>query len=246
MCTVIITVPAGAEEPVRLLAVRDEDPGRHWDRLGPWWPDAYPGVVGIRDARAGGAWLAADAEHRRLAVLLNRADLSDRPEDMVQTRGSVALESVAGRSPAQHPPMRGFNLVEVTSHTARVISWNGIGVTTTELPPGTHMVAHDEVDDAATARIAQWLPEFQGAVPHDSEPGDVAWWAPWLEIVERSAELPGTAETAIIRRQSFEGIPSYSLLIALATVGEHGLEVQDAPLATPGEWGPVDLAHDHG
>jgi hypothetical protein len=247
MCTVIITVPAGAQEPVRLLAVRDEDPDRPWDRLGPWWPDAYPGVVGIRDARAGGAWLAADPEHRRLAVLLNRADLSDRPDDSVQTRGSVALESVAGRSPAEHPSMRGFNLVEVTAHTARVTSWNGLALSTTELRPGTHMIAHDDVDDAATARIARWLPEFRDAENlQNAQPGDADWWEPWLGIVARSAQVPGTQDAAIIRRQSFEGVPSSSLLIALATVGESGLDVQDAPLATPGEWGPVDLAHDHG
>ena len=81
MCTVIITVPDDAAQPVRLLAVRDEDPGRPWDRLGAWWPDRYPGVVGIRDVRAGGAWLAANTDERRLAVLLNRHDLSDRRDD---------------------------------------------------------------------------------------------------------------------------------------------------------------------
>ncbi|SDG38433.1 NRDE family protein [Microbacterium pygmaeum] len=244
MCTVIIRVPEHAPEPVRLLAVRDEDPGRAWNRLGPWWPDAYPGVIGIRDARAGGAWLAADPAVRRLAVLLNRADLSDRADEQVQTRGSVALESVAGRAPAGHPPMRGFNLVEVTAHTARVVSWDGVSVSTTDLPPGTHMVAHDDVDDADTARIAQWLPEFREAA--EAAGSQEGWWTPWLAVVERSAQLPGTAEAAIIRRQSFEGIPSYSLLLAVATVGEDGLDVRDAPLAEPGQWPPVDLAPDAG
>ncbi|HWM16178.1 MAG TPA: NRDE family protein [Microbacterium sp.] len=242
MCTVIITVPDNASDPVRLLAVRDEDPGRQWDRLGAWWPDAYPGVVGIRDARAGGAWLAADAGSRRLAVLLNRRDLSDRPDSHVQTRGTIALEAVAGRPPSQHPSTRGFNLVEVTAHTARVVSWNGLEAKTVELPPGTHMIAHDEVDDATTARIAQWLPDFRDAAPEvERTPGDAEWWRPWLSIVERSAQVPGTDETAIIRRQSFEGIPSYSLLIAVATVSESALDVRDAPLSTPGEWGPVTL-----
>ena len=260
MCTVIITVPERRPEPdgaapatpgspprtpVRLLAIRDEDPGRPWDRLGAWWPDAYPGVVGIRDARAGGAWLAADPAERRLAVLLNRADRSDRPGDRVHTRGSVALESVAGRAVSQHPPMRGFNLVEVSAHTARVISWDGIALTTTELAPGTHMVAHDDVDDADTARIARWLPEFRrvagDAESGDAESGDAEWWAPWLSIVERSAALPGSEESAIIRRQSFEGVPSYTLLIAAASVGRDGLDVRDAPLSTPGQWGPIRL-----
>lgn len=233
MCTVIISVPADDTQPVRLLAVRDEDPGRPWDRLGPWWPETYPGVVGIRDARAGGAWLAAAPEERRLAVLLNRHDLSDRGDDEVTTRGWVALESVSGRPPAERPQTRGFNLVEVTEHTARVVSWNGLESRTVDLEPGTHMIAHDDVDDPATARISRWLPEFRGAASRSFD--DEAWWRPWLDIVERSADLAGDDPAAIIRRQSFEGIPSYSLLVCVATVGVNALEVRDAPLTTPGD-----------
>jgi hypothetical protein len=240
VCTVIITVPEDDSRPVRLLAVRDEDPAREWNRLGAWWPDEYPGVVGIRDARAGGAWLAAAPAERRLAVLLNRHDLSDRPDSQVHTRGSVALESVAGRSPGDRPTTRGFNLVEVTAHTARVVSWNGLESRTIELAPGTHMVAHDDVDDPATARITRWLPEFRSTAAE--RPADEApWWRAWLDIIERSADLPGDDDAAIIRRQSFEGIPSYSLLLCIAAVGEDALVVRDAPFTTPGAWTPEPL-----
>lgn len=241
MCTVIITVPADDTQPVRLLAVRDEDPGRPWDRLGAWWPETYPAVVGIRDARAGGAWLAAAAVQRRLAVLLNRHDLSERGDDEVTTRGWLALESASGRAPGRKPPTRGFNLVEITAHTARVVSWNGLESRTVELEPGTHMIAHDDVDDPETARITRWLPEFRGAA--SAQPGDEdAWWRPWLQIVERSADLAGDDPAAIIRRQSFEGVPSYSLLVCVATVGEEVLDVRDAPLTTPGKWTPAPLS----
>jgi hypothetical protein len=240
MCTVIITVPDDAAQPVRLLAVRDEDPGRPWDRLGAWWPDLYPGVVGIRDVRAGGAWLAANPDERRLAVLLNRHDLSDRPDEVVRTRGSVALDSVVGRSPVDRPPTRGFNLVEVTAHTARVVYWNGLESRTVELSPGTHMIAHDDVDDPQTVRITRWLPDFRAASDLFT-PDTREWWGPWLEIVERSAKLAGDDEAAIIRRQSFEGIPSYSLVICVASVGEGSLDVRDTPLTTPGRWTPEPL-----
>jgi hypothetical protein len=240
MCTVIITVPEGDTAPVRLLAVRDEDPGRPWDRLGAWWPDEYPGVVGIRDARAGGAWLAAAPDKRRLAVLLNRHDLSDRPDDQVHTRGTVALESATGRSPSERPRTRGFNLVEVTAHTARVISWNGLESRVVELSPGTHMVAHDDVDDPATARIVRWLPDFRTAAATAGADDD-AWWRSWLSIVERSAGLPGDDDAAIIRHQFYEGVPSHSLVICIATVGADDLVVRDSPLSTPGEWTPEPL-----
>lgn len=240
MCTVIITVPARGGDPVRLLAIRDEDPERSWDRLGRSWPDLYPGVVGIRDARAGGAWLAADPTQRRLSVLLNRLDLSDRPDTQVHTRGTIALESVAGHPPAGEPATRGFNLVEVTAAGARVISWDGIALRALELAPGTHMVAHDDVDDLDTARIAAWLPQFRDAGDAQLDP-DAPWWDRWVSIVAQSAHLPGDDERAIIRRQSFEGVPSYSLLVCVASVGADALVVHDAPLETPGTWSPLDL-----
>lgn len=239
MCTVIISVPEDRFSPVRLLAVRDEDPARPWERLGSRWPETYPGVVGIRDARAGGAWLAAAPEDRRLAVLLNRHDLSDRPDDAVRTRGSVALESVSGRSPEGLPPTRGFNLVEVTAHTARVVSWDGRELRAVELAPGTHMVAHDDVDDPATPRITRWLPEFRKAASRMRD--DPTWWHDWLPIIEQTADLAGDDPAAIIRRQIYEGIPSFSLLMCVATVGDDGLTVLDAPFTTPGKWTPAGL-----
>ena len=126
MCTVIIHVGESPSEPIRLIAIRDEDPARPWNPLGRWWPDTHSGVVGVRDVRAGGAWLAADPDEHRLAVLLNREDLSDRSEDEVVSRGSIVLASVAGTSPGEAPRTHGFNLVEVVPGRARVTMWDGI------------------------------------------------------------------------------------------------------------------------
>ncbi len=97
MCTVIVHVPespAATGEPVRLLAVRDEDPARTWDPLGEWWPE-HPGVIGVRDRRAGGAWLAADPAAGRVAVILNRADVVTEPEETLGSRGHVVLDALA-------------------------------------------------------------------------------------------------------------------------------------------------------
>lgn len=150
MCTVVIDVEDAAS--ARLLAVRDEDPEREWDGLGPWWPDDHPGVIGIRDRRAGGAWLAVNPRERRLAVLLNRADVQELA-GVARSRGSLALESVGGRSPVAPLPMHGFNLLEVGPEGARVLSWDGIELRTTPVAPGTHMIAHDDLDDVVTPRI---------------------------------------------------------------------------------------------
>ncbi|WP_307359457.1 NRDE family protein [Microbacterium murale] len=229
MCTVVIDVaePGGS----RLLAIRDEDPERAWDPLGAWWPERYPGVIGIRDRRAGGAWLAADRSAGRLAVLLNRADTLDLPEDQVLSRGSLALESVAGRSPTAPLRMHGFNLLEVGPDAARVLSWDGERLSETPVPTGVHMIAHDGLDDPATARIARWLPEFRA---HAAESDD--WEAEWVEVLAASAALDPTDDAAIIRDNRPHGYPTQSLLYCLAAIGHTGLDVREADLAAPGHW----------
>lgn len=230
VCTVVIDVaePGGS----RLLAVRDEDPQRAWDSLGAWWPEHYPGVIGIRDRRAGGAWLAADPTARRLAVLLNRADVLDLPEDRVRSRGSLALESVAGRTPEAPLPMHGFNLLEVGPDAARVLSWDGVDLRETPVPQGVHMIAHGDLDDPSTARIARWLPEFRAHAAHGA-----GWDREWVELLGSSAELDPTDDAAIIRDNRPHGYPTQSLLYCLATVSHDGVQLRDRELDAPAHWG---------
>lgn len=218
----------------RLLAVRDEDPQREWDALGPWWPEAYPGVIGIRDRRAGGAWLAVDPARRRLAVLLNRADLQELPAERAVSRGALVLESVAGRSPDGTPPMHGFNLLEVGPGGARVLSWDGVEVRETPVAPGTHMIAHDDLDDPATPRIDMWLPRFRALGPA-AESAD--WAADWTGLLAESAELSPDDDRAIIRDNRLHGYPTQSLLYATASITPSGVEVRDHTLPTPAHWG---------
>lgn len=227
MCTVVIDVADAGSS--RLLAVRDEDPQRPWDRLGAWWPDDYPGVLGIRDRRAGGAWLAVNPAEHRLAVLLNRADALDLPDAV--SRGSLALESVVGRPPETPPRMHGFNLVEVTPTSARVISWDGERLSETPIGPGVHMIAHDDLDDPATPRIAAWLPRFRGHVPGVGE-----WPGAWVSLLAETAQLPPEDDRAIIRDNRPHGYPTQSLLYAVADVSTGGIEATDVSLPRPGHW----------
>lgn len=236
MCTVIIRVPETADEPVRLLAIRDEDPARPWLPLGPSWPDTHPGVIGVRDVRAGGAWLAADPVHARLAVLLNRADVSDRPEEELVSRGGIVLASVAGTPPSGEPATHGFNLVEVHGTRAWATMWDGIDLRRVPLEPGTHMLAHDDVDDPRTARIAHWLSDFRAA-----EPAGDTWWQPWLEIIGGSTELPHDDDRTIVRDNRAFGYPTLSLLVCAATVTADTVDLRYAELPAPGEWGALTL-----
>ncbi|MFS0910736.1 NRDE family protein [Microbacterium sp. 179-I 3D2 NHS] len=231
MCTVVIDVEDAGS--ARLLAVRDEDPLREWDALGPWWPEEYAGVIGIRDRRAGGAWLAAAPAEGRLAVLLNRADVGDLPSGRAVSRGTLALESVAGRSPEAPLPMHGFNLLEVSPEGARVLSWDGAVLRETPVGPGTHMIAHDDLDDAATPRIAAWLPEFRALGPAAAS---TDWADDWVALLGASARLSPEDDRAIIRDNRPHGYPTQSLLYAVATVSGRTVEVRDVALPAPARW----------
>lgn len=235
MCTVVIHVPETTSDPVRLLAVRDEDPARPWLPLGESWPDTHPGVVGVRDVRAGGAWLAADPAQGRLAVLLNRADVSHRPESELVSRGGIVLDSVAGTLSDAEPATHGFNLVEIDGASARVVSWDGVSHSVTPLAPGTHMIAHDDVDDPGTARIARWLPEFRAA---EADTG-TDWWTPWLEVLGRTGALGPDDDRSIIRDNRPFGYPTLSTLLCVAAVSPGHADVRYAELTEPGTWNAV-------
>ncbi len=221
--------------------MRDEDPLREWDALGEWWPEQYPGVTGIRDRRAGGAWLAVNVAERRLAVLLNRADVVDLAPEVALSRGSLALESVSGRSPAvplsmplpMPLPMHGFNLLEVRPEGARVLSWNGLAMRETPVEPGTHMIAHDDLDDEGTARIAAWLPEFRALGPA-ADSAD--WTGEWISLLAASATLDPEDDRAIIRDNRPHGYPTQSLLFCTASVTPDAVVIADHALPRPGHW----------
>ncbi|WP_203137323.1 NRDE family protein [Microbacterium sp. JZ31] len=235
MCTVIVRVPEpGSSAPVRLLAVRDEDPERPWNPLGEWWPDRA-GLVGVQDRLAGGAWLAARGP--RLAVLLNRAGHPEgvRPEELA-SRGGIVLASVDGVSPEGTPRTLGFNLVEVDGTEVAVTSWDGAGLRRQILRPGTHMLAHDDVDDETTARIAAWHGQFADARAEGDE-----WWGPWLRVLADSAELDPSDDRAIIRDNHAHGYPTMSLLACVAEVSAAGADVHYAQLDRPGAWNALSF-----
>ncbi|PRB11544.1 NRDE family protein [Microbacterium sp. MYb62] len=231
MCTVVIDVAEAGT--ARLLAVRDEDPEREWDALGEWWPETHPGVIGVRDRRAGGAWLAMNPAARRLAVLLNRADVVDLPAELALSRGSLALESVSGRSPEGTLPMHGFNLVEVGPEGARVRSWDGERLVETPIDAGTHMIAHDDLDDDATARIATWLPEFR-ALGATSDSLD--WAGDWVALLAESARLSPEDDRAIIRDNRPHGYPTQSLLYCTASIAPDAVDLDYRALPVPAHW----------
>ena len=245
MCTVVIDVPATAAGTTRVLAVRDEDPGRPWDPPGAWWPE-HPGLVGVRDRRANGAWLAAAPADGRLSVILNRPEgVGPGP---LASRGGLVLADVAGEEPSDPPGTAAFNLVSVRGSRAVVTSWDGAGLRRSALPAGAHMLAHHDVDDPRTARIRRWLPEFSAASraegpdadaapAGDAQPAGLGPWAErWLAVLARSAGLGPHDDRAIVRDNRPHGVPTLSLLVCLAEVRDGRVVLAWGALAEPGRW----------
>lgn len=230
MCTVIISVPESPEDPLRLLAVRDENPQRPYRRVGAWW-DEMPEVVGVQDLLAGGAWLAANPAARNLSVMVNRegAPAVARPT----SRGTLVMSSMAGRPVPESPTTMGFNLLEIRDAAAHVTTWNGTTVTRERLSPGVHMIAHGDLDDPTTPRIAAWLPAFSQA----RTSGD-GWWDDWIDVLHHTTHLAPEDDRAIIRDNRPHGYPTQSLMLCLASVGPYGMELRDAVLPAPGRWSP--------
>src|SRR4051794_41760183 len=91
MCTVVCRwLP---DEPVQILAVRDELISRDFDLPDEWWP-AQPGVIGGRDQQAGGSWCVSDLASGVTALVLNRIERRTG----APSRGVLPFAAVSGRA----------------------------------------------------------------------------------------------------------------------------------------------------
>ena len=238
MCTVILEVPSEQGRHTRVLAVRDEMPDRPWDPPGLWWPE-LPRVRGVRDRRAGGAWLAT--RDGTLSVILNRPEsvastLADGAAPL-ESRGRIVLDSVQGLPVPDEPHTESFNLVEVHGPRVTVTEWDGERVRRQELPPGIHMIAHGAVNDMEFARIAAWLPPFRllAGLPDDG------WRNSWLGALALSTEFGPDDDRAIIRDNTVHGYPTQSLLVCLADVGSTRVNLSTLTFAEPAHWDGEEL-----
>jgi uncharacterized protein with NRDE domain len=154
VCTVVTRWVT--DEPLRILAVRDELVSREFDDPGNWWPD-QPGVVGGRDRLAGGSWCVSDVAAGTTALVLNRTE----KHTGTPSRGILPLAAVAHGAawPAQVDvtDMASFTLVVAGPDGVTAWTWDAEQLHRTDLEPGTHMMTARGVDadDAKTARYAK-------------------------------------------------------------------------------------------
>ncbi|TDD80907.1 NRDE family protein, partial [Actinomadura rubrisoli] len=146
MCTAIISFDPSSPVPVLLAGVRDEFVKRAWEPPGRHWPDR-PGLVGGRDLRAGGTWLAVDPSTPRVSTVLNgRGRMA--PEDARSSRGGLPLLMAADGKlggldlPAYDP----FHLVCAEPDRVRLWSWDGGELVERSLEAGLHMIVNSGLE----------------------------------------------------------------------------------------------------
>lgn len=226
MCTVIVRIDAEGG-PVRMLAVRDEDPNRPWKPFGRHWAE-HPEIVGVRDQLAGGAWLAADPVGERLGVIVN---LDGVEISNPTTRGHLALGTALGEPFPETVQTLGFHHVGIDRGEVTVTTWDGDALSSQRLEPGTHLITHAPIDDLADPRTGTWLPEFARASTDGA-----TWWREWADVLARSAETSNKADEAIIRDNNVHGYPTITLLAAFVTIGGGEFDITQLVLDKPGIW----------
>ncbi|MGW5418129.1 NRDE family protein [Actinomadura geliboluensis] len=210
MCTAIISVEPSSPVPVLVVGVRDEFVAREWTGPGRHWPDR-PRLVGGRDLRAGGTWLAVDPEAPRVAVVLNgRGRMA--PEAARSSRGGLPLR-VAADGKLGDPGLAAydpFHLVGAEPDRVRLWSWDGEALAERGLGPGLHMIVNSglegegqlegETEDAyMAARLAHFRPRLAAAPrpePGPDEPVERAWGA-WLPLLNGDG-LPRADHRALL------------------------------------------------
>ncbi|OYV39325.1 MAG: hypothetical protein B7Z80_07630 [Rhodospirillales bacterium 20-64-7] len=164
MCSIVLNL---TEAGVFIAANRDEMVARPWAAPAEYWP----GIVGGRDALAGGTWMAINRAGVMAAVLNRHGSLG--PAAGKRSRGELPLLALGHNTAEQAATAmaaldagayRSFNLVLAD---ARGAFWlRGLEAGRPEpaaLAPGVTMLTSGEPNDVLLPRIARHLPIFSTA-----------------------------------------------------------------------------------
>ena len=168
MCTLAIFVRRLPGFPLVIAANRDEFLDRA--ATGPELLTPTPRIVGGRDLRAGGTWLAI-SEHGVVAGLLNRRTEA-LPIASRRSRGELPVLALTERSAAAAAARIGaldgetynaFNLLVADRHEAWVAQNHEREMRITPLATGLHLVSNLDVDDPTCPKIARSHVRFAAA-----------------------------------------------------------------------------------
>lgn len=210
MCTAIVGFDPSSPVPLVLAALRDEMADRPFDPPAEHWPDR-PGLVGGRDAQAGGTWLAAapgGADRPRVAAVLNgRLDARPTPgrrpvldstvpsQTVRRSRGELPLRAAAtGKLDLDEAELRAFDpfhLLVADAAEAALLSWDGRALHERALEAGVSVIVNTGVDEREP-RTARHRPMFErsrpapaGAVLREADTPDRIW-GDWVDLLDRA------------------------------------------------------------
>jgi hypothetical protein len=233
VCTVLLRLSPGGPWPVLLGAIRDEFVERAWDPPAAHWPGTFPGLLGGRDQRAGGTWLAVDPAARAVAALLNAGRREDPEDDEPRpTRGTLALRILTGAGlPDDVRRYDRFHLLRATLDGAELWSWDGDDLTHQVLEPGDHIIVNAGLDTTEDPLVPHFAP-LLAALPPEPEA--------WRRLMAGDAIDPGDERALVVRKEiegHLYGTTSGSLLAVSSS------QVRYEFTGTPGEatsWYEVD------
>jgi uncharacterized protein with NRDE domain len=195
VCLLVLAWQAHPRYRLIVAANRDEYHERPAAALGKW--PQPPGILGGRDLRAGGAWLALDAA-RRFGVVTNFRELQDLKPG-APSRGGLIPAYLAGAAGARQffrqleaaaGQYSGFNLL-LADHDSLCYGSNRAQPFARELPPGVYGLSNELLDTPwpkltrVKERFRQWLGQPQGTAA-----GLFALLADRTQAMDASAPLP--------------------------------------------------------
>jgi uncharacterized protein with NRDE domain len=179
---------------VLLGAIRDEFVERSWDPPARHWDGPFADLLGGRDQRAGGTWLAVDPAARAVGALLNAGRRED-PDDGVPrpTRGTLALRILTDAGPPEDVSRYDrFHLLRVTLDAAELWSWNGESLSHRALAAGDHIIVNAGLDTEEDPLIPHFAPLLAAT---GSDVGA------WRKLLEGDGLDPGDERALVVRKE---------------------------------------------
>jgi len=241
VCTVIVSVDPASDVPVLLIGVRDEFSGRPWLPPARHWPDR-PELVGGRDLKAGGTWLAVNTLTPAVACVLNGQG-RPAPERGRLSRGELPLLLASGGSLGSLllDHFDPFHAVHADLETIRMWSWDGLELVATTLGMGLHMVVNSGLEPAGEMadRVGYFQPRLLAA-PRPFSPGQNAW-EPWLSLVDGDGLDPAEPRALVLRREVSDGHFWGSSSISLVALGRDSVRFDFSGRPGSGRFDEVPL-----
>jgi hypothetical protein len=265
MCTAILGLSPDGN--LLLAGIRDEFLQRAWLPPAHLWPD-YPALIGGRDQRAGGTWLAVDPTIPRVACVLNGRG-HPAPPGIRESRGELPLRAAArvpiaptDSASASRPPdpfdpvglavFDPFLLVVATRGRADVLNWDGARFTRRTLDPGLHLLVNSglagdlrpDAGEHETERIRHFQARLAAVPFPQPKPGDTVEtaWASWLPLLNGDELSTDDPRALIVRRNFGDGRIWGTTSISLVAFSPEGLRYDfTAHPGDPAAWYPVPL-----